>query len=675
MNKKKKLVISNVIPTAEKTIFEKIYFYFFLILPIVYSDKIVDPVLIPRQIALTIFVLIIGVLIFYQISIKKINNDFRFLKSAFFYIFLLFNFTILISFFQSNLISESIYTFSKISLESLFLIFTCYLIIQKQLSVNSLAKSIFYLAIIVILISIFQLIKLYLSGNNFTDYIYEINSTIGHKNLLSSLLFIAFTYFFITFFVSKKWKILTFIVIIIVLCLIWILQTRTVLLAFIIFGFIFSILIFIKRNKLANKFSLKPIIIFSTILITLLSIFTFLNKEKLSRLFNIDSVIERISMWDNTYQIIQKNSLFGIGAGNWQIHFSENGLDKFPDPAVRNGITTFQRPHNDFLWVFSEAGIIGFLAYIAIFCILIYYLFRLFKNSENIKSIWLYSALIASISGYLFIALTDFPFERIEHQILLFLLFAIIFTEYYSKFIFSTNNKLPLFKLKYIVLLFIISTSTSFVVSSNRYQGELHNHLLYEAHKSLNWSNMIEEADKTQNDFYQIDPTSVPIYWYKAVAEFSLGNNLQAKLDFEKAYKIAPYNIHVLNNLATCYANLGQTKKAIKYFNKALSISSNFEESILNLSGLYYNNHDFKNAYLTILKCNENSTDPKYIKFLYPILTEKVNNMLDNEKDNSTKNKLIEIKLNYDELMKIFFDAKKNNVTFERYLLLNNKHE
>jgi O-antigen ligase/Tfp pilus assembly protein PilF len=675
LNKKKKLVISNVIPTAEKTIFEKIYFYFFLILPIVYSDKIVDPVLIPRQIALTIFVLIIGVLIFYQISIKKINNDFRFLKSAFFYIFLLFNFTILISFFQSNLISESIYTFSKISLESLFLIFTCYLIIQKQLSVNSLAKSIFYLAIIVILISIFQLIKLYLSGNNFTDYIYEINSTIGHKNLLSSLLFIAFTYFFITFFVSKKWKILTFIVIIIVLCLIWILQTRTVLLAFIIFGFIFSILIFIKRNKLANKFSLKPIIIFSTILITLLSIFTFLNKEKLSRLFNIDSVIERISMWDNTYQIIQKNSLFGIGAGNWQIHFSENGLDKFPDPAVRNGITTFQRPHNDFLWVFSEAGIIGFLAYIAIFCILIYYLFRLFKNSENIKSIWLYSALIASISGYLFIALTDFPFERIEHQILLFLLFAIIFTEYYSKFIFSTNNKLPLFKLKYIVLLFIISTSTSFVVSSNRYQGELHNHLLYEAHKSLNWSNMIEEADKTQNDFYQIDPTSVPIYWYKAVAEFSLGNNLQAKLDFEKAYKIAPYNIHVLNNLATCYANLGQTKKAIKYFNKALSISSNFEESILNLSGLYYNNHDFKNAYLTILKCNENSTDPKYIKFLYPILTEKVNNMLDNEKDNSTKNKLIEIKLNYDELMKIFFDAKKNNVTFERYLLLNNKHE
>jgi tetratricopeptide (TPR) repeat protein len=426
----------------------------------------------------------------------------------------------------------------------------------------------------------------------------------------------------------------------------------------------------IKRNKLVNKFSLKPIIIFSIILIALLSVFTIFNKEKFSRLFNTDSVIERISMWENTNQIIQKNYLFGIGAGNWQIHFSENGLDKFPDPAVRNGITTFQRPHNDFLWVFSETGIIGFLAYIAIFSVLIYYLIRLFKNSENIKSIWLYSALIASISGYLFIALTDFPFERIEHQLLLFLLFAIIFSEYYSKFIFSANNKLPLFKLKYIVLLFIISISISFVVSSNRYQGELHNHLLYEAHKSLNWNAMIEEADKSQNNFYKIDPTSVPIYWYKAVAEFSLGNNLQAKLDFEKAYKIAPYNIHVLNNLATCYANLGQTNKAIEYFNKALSISSNFEESILNLSGLYYNIHDFKNAYLTILKCNVNSTDPKYIKFLYPILTEKVNIMLDNEKNNFNKNKLIEIKLHYDELMKTFFDSKKNNVTFENYLLL-----
>ena len=147
------------------------------------------------------------------------------------------------------------------------------------------------------------------------------------------------------------------------------------------------------------------------------------------------------------------------------------------------------------------------------------------------------------------------------------------------------------------------------------------------------------------------------------------------KLDFEKAYKIAPYNIHVLNNLATCYANLGQTKKAIEYFNKALSISSNFEESILNLSGLYYNIHDFNNAYLTILKCNENSTDPKYIKFLYPILIEKVNTLISNEKNSYTKNKLIEIKFNYDYLMKLFFESKKNNTIFDKYILLINKHE
>lgn len=670
MNKKiKAKVLIEDNKGKNSTIFEKIYFYFFLILPLIYSNKIVDPVLIPRQILLTLFVFLIGILIFYQISIKKISNDFRYLKSALFYIFLLFNFAYFISFFQSNLISESLYSFSKIFIESLFFIFTCFLIIQKQLSLTSLAKSIFSLVIIVVLIAIYQLLKFDSSEANFSDYIYEINSTIGHKNLLSSLLFIAFPFFFITLFISKKWKVLTFIVIPIIMCLIWILQTRTVLLAFIIFGFIFLGLIFLKRNQITNKFSIKPIILFSTLLIASLSIFTLLNKDKFSRLFNTDSVVERISMWENTNQIIKKNFVFGVGAGNWQIHFSENGLDKFPDPAVRNGITTFQRPHNDFLWVFSETGIIGFLAYIAIFCVLIYYLFKLLKNSETIKSIWLYSALIASIGGYLFIALTDFPFERIEHQLLLFLLFAIIFSEYYSKFNSSKLNKLPLFKLKYIVLIFIVSTSISFVVSSNRYQGELHNHLLYEAHKSLNWTTMIDEADKTQNDFYKIDPTSVPIYWYKAVGEFSLGNNLQAKLDFEKAYKIAPYNIHVLNNLATCYSNLGQTKKAIEYFNKALSISSNFEESILNLSGLYYNIHDFKNAYLTILKCNENSTDPKYIKFLYPILTEKVNNMLDNEKNNFNKNKLIEIKLHYDELMKTFFDSKKNNVTFEYNLL------
>jgi hypothetical protein len=57
-------------PKIEKTIFEKLYFYFFLILPFIYSDKLIDPVLVPRQIVLTLFVFIVGVLIFNQI-IKK----------------------------------------------------------------------------------------------------------------------------------------------------------------------------------------------------------------------------------------------------------------------------------------------------------------------------------------------------------------------------------------------------------------------------------------------------------------------------------------------------------------------------------------------------------------------------------------------------------------------------
>lgn len=671
---KSKSIIENQ-KVQKLTLFEKLYFSFFLIIPFIYSDKIIDPVLIPRQFFLTIFVSVVGIMIFYQISIKKINNDFRFLKSKLFFSFLILILAYLISFFQSNLISESIYIFSKIVIESLFLVFTIYLIIQQQLSLQLLAKSVILLLIIVVITTIIQIFNLYSSGNDFSEYIYEINSTIGHKNLISSLIFIAFPFFSITLFMTKKWRNLSIILILLLISLIWILQTRTVLLAFIFFGLTFFVMMLLKRNKLSIKFSIKPIFLFSVALFVSLTIFTVYNKEKFNRVLNTDSVTERLSIWENTNHIIKENFLFGVGAGNWRLHFPENGLDKFPNPGVRNGITAFQRPHNDFLWVFSETGIIGFVAYLAIFCILLYYLTKLFKYSTSIKDFSLYSALFASIVGYCFIALTDFPFERIEHQLLLFLLFSIIFSEFYLKIQNSKLEKTNSFKLKYIVLIFLFSTITSFIVCSNRYQGELHNHLLYENHRNLNWTSMIDEVDETENYFYRVDPTSVPISWYKGVALFSLGNNTEAKIAFEKAYEIAPYNIHVLNNLATCYANLGETKKAIQYFKKALSISSNFEESILNLSGLYFNIQEYEKAYLTIINCNLNSSNSKYIKFLYPILTEKVNSMILVEEDTFTKNKLKEIQLHYDDLMQLYIESKKNNITFDKYIISSFNHE
>ncbi len=667
-NKFKKIDKVEIKEEVKSTVFEKLYFYFFIILPFIYSDKLVDPVLLPRQFFLTLFVSIIGITILYNVSINKIKPDFQFLKSPLLLSFFIFNGLILISFFHAKVISESIYTFSKVFIETLFLIFTIYLLIQNQLRIINLSKYIFYFIVVVVLISGYQFLNLTSLEGSFSEKIYSINSTIGHKNLVSSLLFLAFPFLINGLFISKNWKKASILILIILLLLIWFLQTRTVLIGLIISIIILAVLVGFKYQKVKSSFSIKSILFFSIISIFILSIITLLNKEKFTRLFNVDSVIERFSMWKNTIEIIKDNFYTGVGAGNWQVYFPKNGLDNFPDQAVRNGMTTFQRPHNDFLWILSEEGIFGFLVYVLIFVITIIYLIRLYKNTMVMNKIILYSAFIAFFIGYIFIASVDFPFERIEHQLIVYLIISIVFSTHYARL-----NKDSKTVSSSIWLLFISPILLSFTVTFNRIKGEYHNHLLYSAHSISNWNLMIEEANKTENKFYKIDPTSVPIDWYKGVAQFTLGNKNEARVSFESAYLSTPYNIHVLNNLASSYASLDTplTSKAIEYYQKVLTISSSFEEAILNLSAIYYNTKQYEKAYSTILKCNEKSIDPKYIKFLYPILIEKMNFLIEKEKNEVKKQKLIQIKFSYDLLMKLFFEAKSHNKSFDTYILKN----
>ncbi len=651
----------------QKTIFEKIYFYFFLLLPIIYSDKLVDPVLIPRQIYLSIFVFIVGVLICYQISIKKLNGDFTFLKTPLFLGFSIFLISILISFFQSIVISESIYTFSKVLIEVCFLALTSYLIIQKQLSIRSLIKSIIVFLAIILLIVLFQSFQIYGLEENFFKHVNEITSTNANKNLVSSILFIGFPLVIYLSRFSKTWKIFSIILLVFILLFVWILQTKAVIISLILFLVIGFILILTSKSNEIKKSKVRIIGISAIILLLVLTVISFKNKEKLPHLFSSNTVKTRFLLWHNSIKMINDHVIQGVGAGNWQINFPKYGLDQFGGLDVKTGMTTYQRPHNDFIWVLSEVGIVGFIAYISLFIFVLYYLFRLiYKTNE--KSKILYILIFSGIIGYIFIAFSDFPFERIEHQILLYSLFSIVIGDYYLNFqsqlqpISVMNNTLVLFSI--LTILFI----GEMIVTSKRYSGESHTAQIFEAHKTGNWNFLIDEVELAENSYYKITPMSIPLIWYKGVAVFSLGNIKEAKLIFQKALKIHPYNIHILNNLGSCYEKLGNHFLAEVYYKKALAISSHFAESLLNLSAVYFNSKNFVKAFETIDKCPVSCNDQKYIIFLPVILQSKIDKMIKNTKDENIKNALIQLKSDNIKITNLYFDSKSKRVRFGKYL-------
>jgi tetratricopeptide (TPR) repeat protein len=267
--------------------------------------------------------------------------------------------------------------------------------------------------------------------------------------------------------------------------------------------------------------------------------------------------------------------------------------------------------------------------------------------------------LLLSLIGFAFISFFDFPMERIEHQILFYTFLTIIILDYKNRF--ESNADLLKLNKPGLILFYSIAcvnVITSLFIGFKRYEGEKGTVQVFVAHQNQDWINLIRLVDETKNNYYETDPISIPLDWYKGVAQFSLNQFPEAKQTFLQAYAIAPYNIHILNNLASTNEKLGEHQLAVKYYSEALRISPAFEESILNLSAVYFNIGDFDKAYETIDKCPYTCQDAKYIVFLKAILRNKFNNSSDN------RIKTIVGNISDGQLAHIYLNSKQKNTNF-----------
>lgn len=515
----------------------------------------------------------------------------------------------------------------------------------------------------------YQLFSLHNTEGGIFKNLEGITSSIGNKNLLSSILFLTFPFLVNGLLLNKPWKFFSSGLILLMTLLLWLIQTKAVLIACVIFFALFLLIFFKRKTGPFNNKLIKLFFITGGFLLILIGLITINNKEQFVNIFSKVSISGRLEIWENSILMLRENFIWGTGAGNWQIHFPKYGLEKLWHNDLKMGLVTFQRPHNDFLWIFCELGIGGVVTYLFIFLISFYYLFKLIKMSKELESIWLYSSLMATIAGYMFIAFVDFPLERVEHQVLLCLIFSIV-TAHYYKTIFNQKAS-PQYSIGGLVLSVMIFSPIiySFLICGKRYVGEFHTQKLLIQHRQANWNGMIRESDKAKNDYFLLDPMSMPIDWYKGVALFSMGEIQKANHCFEQANLIHPYNIHVLNNLASSYESMNNHIEAEKLYLKAISISPGFEEALLNLSAVYFNNKNYIRAFETIGRCSTNSTDPKYALFLPPILESRINELIRGQKDELKIKYLLEFKDSREKTRELYIQTQDNKLDFCNELL------
>jgi O-antigen ligase len=443
-------------------------------------------------------------------------------------------------------------------------------------------------------------------------------STMANKNLFASLLFLMVPLVFFGLSLKGIWSILHVFTLSIATLNIVLTQTRAVYLAvgicilcLILWYGMYNYFDKLKRFNIPWQYKIGIVIIAFSIAFASLNQSIFHGDASILQTFNTvadfsdQSIHQRLVMWKNSLLMVKDHPLNGVGINNWQIEFPKYGLREMSVP-VQQGEVHFQRPHNDFLWVMSESGVLGFFAYIAIFIFSISCCFKIILSSQSQHDHFLVIALICQVIGFSVISFFDFPKERIEH--LVYFGFVLSMVNHYS----YKYNVMTLKVSRTWVTSVIIALSTGILIAvyigNSRLKSEIYMRNALNARALENWNGVIDYIDKARTPFFALDLMSTPLSWYSGVAYFSKNEIATAHQNFLEAYRIHPYHLHVLNNLATCEQLSNNPNKALELYLKALQISPSFEPSLRNLSVVYYNKGLYEEAYSTIRQCNQNDT-------------------------------------------------------------------
>ncbi len=356
---------------------------------------------------------------------------------------------------------------------------------------------------------------------------------------------------------------------------------------------------------------------------------------------NNNSVFDRLLMIKNSLHMIKDHPITGVGMNNWKLFYTSYGVGG--TEVINSGAMNFEHPHNDYLLIFAEQGVIGLLAYL----LFIYFVIKVWrikwKTTPSTDRDFLLVILFVIIS-FLIISLFSYPYSRIYSPILLMFYIAMLFKKQELENSQSNGSESKLV----IKPIFIFSCAAiclaSVIVTSIRLNSEIHAKKMIKAKFQSNFARVIRESEKINEYFYPLEFSSTAIDWYKGMALFYSGQIPAALASYQKAILKTPYHLRTLNDLATAYEQTGLPDSAISLYKRALSISPNLHDSRFNLSATYFNQNKVDSAYnvLNYIVYKNLNIGPQenYVKFMSVILAARIQDSLKTSSDSLMVNKM-----------------------------------
>jgi tetratricopeptide (TPR) repeat protein len=284
----------------------------------------------------------------------------------------------------------------------------------------------------------------------------------------------------------------------------------------------------------------------------------------------------RLIFWKKSLCLIRSHPALGVGAGNWRLAVPGCRNPVNPEHTMNN--YTYSQPHNEWICILSETGIVGLILALLIFILPVYIIiYRLvFSGSRPPMFAFMFSKIPLKITKVPLI--WKMPRRLFSPLFLGLLIFTVVLSsirirsEYFTLKMFRNERK-----------------KDEYVIYYNR------------------------SAD---NIFYRITPNTLPLAWFEGVAWYRSGQTESAVTCFEKALRCTPYEVRVLNDYGISLFNLHRTGEAKSILHRSIEIDPFFDDARFNLAAIHYLTSRPDSALYYVKSCRESRKKEEYLKEL-----------------------------------------------------------
>ncbi|HMR46106.1 MAG TPA: O-antigen ligase family protein [Bacteroidia bacterium] len=617
----------------------KVAFYLFalfmIVLTISFSSTLPDPDHTLRLLTASVFVFPFGALILYGIYSKKIT--FSIFDTSFAPVFILFAVVVITGMAWNKSLSSNDGLFEFIKWTLLLFYLLAFSILSKLVAdpMKMVSRTVVLLVYIIQLFGVWQLIGMWNYAHEHKEVFevsYRLTSLLSNKNSFAEMIALCMPLQVMCIIAeSNRWKKAAIVSLVLSLIYLILLKSSSVFVALVLVMIVLSLLTYSKiRNTIAIKFKVRPerinlvtiAALFSSI-VGLILVFnkidgfrkaeiavSYLKGNTTDVKFNANSVFERMMLWRNSGKLIAENFWTGCGLANWKLLAPKYGF------TGANYLTTdnikFTRPHNDYLQMFAETGIGGFISYVlllgwGIFMSIKQYLTN--KTKENL-------VLLAGLVTFTIVSFFGFPMEKMLLMVILMTYFSLLI--FYKMKESKKHSQSKLVPVALVGFMFFAIYSTN--VTAARLNAELQYQQLLAAKEKNKWPIAYRIAKSMDETYFPIDYNATPIAWYKGAAAFMNSQPKEALSYYEEAIALAPYHVQILNDIGAVYMNTGDNNTANNYFNKALEINPRFPDAKFNQAIAVFNKGNKLGAYNLFREVRALHPPAKYADYMIVVI-------------------------------------------------------